>query len=109
MRPSCATAPSASSDRASKIKSRYVRRRIAPFRFGQGFEAGAFAAFRRRLICGPPLKGSPGGLSPAAACAVMVAFMAVNGRPDSGDHAMTKRFALVALALCVAGAPALAY
>jgi hypothetical protein len=35
--------------------------------------------------------------------------MAANGRPDSGDYAMTKTFALVALAFCVAGAPALAY
>jgi hypothetical protein len=39
----------------------------------------------------------------------MLDFMAANGRPDSGDHAMTKTFALVALAFCVAGAPALAY
>src|SRR5271154_5372853 len=39
----------------------------------------------------------------------MLDFMAANGRPDSGDHAMTKTFALIALALCVAGVPALAY
>jgi hypothetical protein len=35
--------------------------------------------------------------------------MAANGRPDSGDHAMTKTYALVALALGIAGTPALAY
>jgi hypothetical protein len=39
----------------------------------------------------------------------MLDFLAANGRPDSGDHAMTKTFALVALALGIAGAPALAY
>jgi hypothetical protein len=39
----------------------------------------------------------------------MLDFMAANGRPDSGDYAMTKTFALVALALGIAGAPALAY
>jgi hypothetical protein len=39
----------------------------------------------------------------------MLDFMAANGQPDSGDHAMTKRFALVALALGITGAPALAY
>jgi hypothetical protein len=35
--------------------------------------------------------------------------MAAKGRPDSGDLSMTKTLALVALALCLAGAPALAY
>jgi hypothetical protein len=35
----------------------------------------------------------------------MLDFMAANGRPDSGDYAMTKTFALVALALGIAGAP----
>jgi hypothetical protein len=39
----------------------------------------------------------------------MLEFMAAKGRPDSGDCAMTKTLALVALAFCVAGAPALAY
>jgi hypothetical protein len=39
----------------------------------------------------------------------MVVFMAANGRPDSGDHAMTKTFAMVALALGIGGEPGLAY
>jgi hypothetical protein len=39
----------------------------------------------------------------------MLEFMAAKGRPDSGDHAMTKTLALVALTLGLAGAPALAY
>jgi hypothetical protein len=39
----------------------------------------------------------------------MLEFMAAKGRPDSGDMSMTKTIALVALALGLAGAPALAY
>jgi type IV secretory pathway TrbL component len=39
----------------------------------------------------------------------MLEFMAAKGRPDSGDISMTKTLALVALALGIAGAPALAY
>jgi hypothetical protein len=39
----------------------------------------------------------------------MLGFMAATGRPDSGDISMTKTFALVALSLGLAGAPALAY
>jgi hypothetical protein len=39
----------------------------------------------------------------------MLEFMAAKGRPDSGDHAMIKTFALVTLAFGIAGAPALAY
>ena len=39
----------------------------------------------------------------------MVAFVAVNGRPDSGDISITKTLALVVLALGLAGVPALAY
>jgi hypothetical protein len=39
----------------------------------------------------------------------MLDFMAATGRPDSGDISMTTTFALVALSLGLAGAPALAY
>jgi hypothetical protein len=39
----------------------------------------------------------------------MLDFMAAKGRPDSGGLSMTKTLALVAVALSVAGAPALAY
>jgi hypothetical protein len=39
----------------------------------------------------------------------MLEFMAAKGRPDSGELSMTKTFALVALALGLAGIPALAY
>jgi hypothetical protein len=39
----------------------------------------------------------------------MLEFMAATGRPDSGDLSMTKTLVMVALALGIAGAPALAY
>jgi hypothetical protein len=39
----------------------------------------------------------------------MLEFMAAKGRSDSGDYAMTKTLALVALVFGIAGAPALAY
>jgi hypothetical protein len=39
----------------------------------------------------------------------MLDFMAASGRPDSGEISMTKTFAMVALALGLAGVPALAY
>jgi hypothetical protein len=39
----------------------------------------------------------------------MLEFMAAKGRPDSGGLSMTKTLAMLALAFCVAGAPALAY
>jgi hypothetical protein len=39
----------------------------------------------------------------------MLDFKAATGRPDSGEISMTKTFAMVALALGLAGAPALAY
>jgi hypothetical protein len=38
----------------------------------------------------------------------MLEFMAAKGRPDSGDLSMTKTLAMVALALGIAGFPALA-
>jgi hypothetical protein len=40
---------------------------------------------------------------------VMLEFMAAKGRPESGDISMTKTLALVALALGLAGVPALVY
>jgi hypothetical protein len=46
--------------------------------------------------------------SPPAGVA-MLEFMAAKGRPDSGGLSMTKTLAMLALAFCVAGAPALAY
>jgi hypothetical protein len=53
--------------------------------------------------------GAQVNLSPPRFRVVMLDFMVAPGRPDSGEISMTKTFALVALALGLAGAPALAY
>src|ERR1700733_14016925 len=111
MSASCAAAPGASSARASKIKSRFVRRRIAPFRFGQNSDAGLLHHFLQDRYEGSENLCLGGRASPSSwtAGVAMHEFMAANGRPDSGALSMTKTLAMFALALGVAGAPALAY